>query len=198
MDEHQELNASRRRFLSSATSVIGGIGIACAAWPFVSSWSPSEKTKALGAPVSVDISKLEPGQKLTVSWRGKPIFIVHRTKSSIEQLVAVEKELRDPDSKESIQPKESANAYRSIKQEVLVLEGICTHLGCVPLYKPEVGALDATWHGGFFCPCHGSKYDMAGRVYKGVPAPTNLPVPPYYFAKDTIVVIGEEGPGGAA
>lgn len=187
-----ETDTGRRRFLTAATTVVGGIGLACAAFPFAASWSPSVKARALGAPVDVDISKIEPGQKITVAWRGKPIFVVHRTKEELATLSKVTKELRDPDSQEPQQPKYATNIYRSIKEDIFVVVGICTHLGCVPLYKPDVGSVEASWLGGFFCPCHGSKYDMAGRVYKGVPAPLNLVVPPYEFVNETIVRIGED------
>jgi ubiquinol-cytochrome c reductase iron-sulfur subunit len=196
----EELDTGRRRFLTTATTVIGGIGVACAAFPFLASWAPNSKAKALGAPVEVDVSKIEPGQKITVPWRGQPIFVVHRTPKELADLSLVSQYLRDPNSTEvTQQPSYAQNEYRSIKKDILVLIGICTHLGCVPLYKPEVGSIEPTWEGGFFCPCHGSKFDMAGRVYKGVPAPLNLVVPPYKFKTDTILVIGEdETPGDAA
>ena len=187
-----EMDTGRRRFLTASASVIGGVGAAFAAYPFLASWAPGVKARALGAPIDVDISKIEPGQKLTVAWRGQPVFVVHRTQEELATLEKVTSFLRDPDSKEPQQPKYADNVYRSIKPDLLVLIGICTHLGCVPLYKPEVGSVDASWEGGFFCPCHGSKYDMAGRVYKGVPAPLNLVVPPYTFLKDTIIRVGED------
>lgn len=182
------IDIGRRRFLSLATSVIGGIGAALAAIPFVSSWSPSAKARALGAPVSVDISKIEPGQKITVPWRGKPIFVVHRTEEALKTLSTDTALLRDPLSLESTQPPYAKNPYRSIKEPILVVEGICTHLGCVPLLKPE----------GFYCPCHGSIYDIAGRVYKGVPAPLNLAIPPYQFVNDSTIVIGADNSEGTA
>lgn len=189
----------RRRFLTAATTVIGGIGVAFIAYPFASSWLPSEKTKALGAPVEVDISKIEPGQKITVPWRGQPIFVVHRTKQELGTLTEVQSLLRDPQSNESVQPPYAKNEFRSIKEDFFVAIGICTHLGCVPLYKPEKGSVDASWEGGFFCPCHGSKYDMAGRVYKGVPAPLNLVVPPYSYKNENIIIVGlDESKQGAA
>lgn len=196
----KDTDLGRRQFLSRATTVIGGLGVAFVAYPFIKSWVPSSKTRALGAPVEVDISKIEPGQKLTVSWRGQPIFIVHRTPQALETLSQDESFLRDPFSHESVQPKAgyATNRYRSRTEPFLVVVGICTHLGCVPVYRPEPNSVEAGWEGGFFCPCHGSKYDMAGRVYKGVPAPLNLPVPPYYYAKDTILVIGEDGPESLA
>lgn len=187
-----EVDKGRRRFLTAATTVIGGVGAAFIAYPFLASWLPSEKAQALGAPVEVDISKIEPGQKITVAWRGQPIFIVHRTKAELATLPVVESMLRDPLSKESIQPSYAANPYRSIKEDIFVAIGICTHLGCVPLFKPDKGSVDASWEGGFFCPCHGSKYDMSGRVYKGVPAPTNLVIPPYSYKNEMLIVIGED------
>jgi ubiquinol-cytochrome c reductase iron-sulfur subunit len=193
-----EMDMGRRRFLTVTTSVIGGIGAAFVAFPFAASWEPSVRARALGAPVEVDISKIEPGQKITVAWRGQPVFVVHRTKEELENLKLVTSYLRDPDSKESVQPKYADNPYRSEKPEIFVVIGICTHLGCVPLYKPEIKSVDATWEGGFFCPCHGSKYDMAGRVYKGVPAPLNLPVPPYQFLSDSKILVGEDVKQGAA
>ncbi len=185
------MDMGRRRFLTAATTVIGGIGTAFVAYPFLASWMPSAKAKSLGAPVEVDISKIEPGQKITVPWRGHPIFVVHRTQQELNTLPSIDNLLRDPKSMESDQPAYAKNEYRSIKPDILVVIGICTHLGCVPLYKPEKGSIDSSWEGGFFCPCHGSKYDMAGRVYKNVPAPLNLAIPPYMYKKDTLIVIGE-------
>lgn len=193
-----EIDKGRRRFLTAATSVIGGVGAAFVAFPFLASWSPSNRAKALGGPVEVDISKIEPGQKITVPWRGQPIFVVHRTKEELAGLSLIERDLRDPLSKESVQPKYADNVYRSRKEDIFVVIGICTHLGCVPLYKPEVGSIEASWQGGFYCPCHGSKYDMAGRVYKGVPAPLNLAIPPYAYKSDTLIVIGFDSEKGAA
>lgn len=187
-----EVDKGRRRFLTAATTVIGGIGAAFVAYPFLASWSPSEKAKALGAPVDVDISKIELGQKITVPWRGQPIFVVHRTPESLKLLPTVDKELRDPLSLEPQQPPYAKNEYRSIKENILVMIGICTHLGCVPLYKPEIGSIEAGWEGGFFCPCHGSKYDMAGRVYKNVPAPLNMVIPPYKYLSESIIRIGDD------
>lgn len=194
----EETDTERRRFLTATTAVIGGIGAAFIAYPFIASWFPSAKARALGGPVEVDISKIEPGQKLTVAWRGQPIFVVRRTKEELAGLALVTEHLRDPLSKESVQPSYADNVYRSIKPEILVLIGICTHLGCVPLFKPEVHSVEPSWEGGFFCPCHGSKYDMAGRVYKGVPAPLNLVVPPYTFLSETQIRIGTDKEQGAA
>lgn len=192
-----EMDSGRRRFLTITTSVIGGIGAAFVAFPFVASWAPSVRARALGAPVEVDISKIQPGQKITVPWRGQPVFVVNRTAEELKTLNLVTSFLRDPDSKESVQPKFADNIYRSEKPEIFVVIGICTHLGCVPLYKPEVKSVDAAWEGGFFCPCHGSKYDMAGRVYKGVPAPLNLAIPPYKFLSESKILIGEQSEGKA-
>lgn len=186
-----QVDTGRRQFLTTATTVIGGIGLGLAGIPFVGSWLPSSKTKALGAPLKVDISKIEEGQKITVAWRGQPIFIVHRSPREVEVLPSLDYKLRDPLSKVDQQPEYVNEVYRSIKPEFLVVVGICTHLGCVPLFKPTVGSIDKDWQGGFFCPCHGSKYDLAGRVYKGVPAPTNLLVPPYKYDSDTVITIGE-------
>ncbi|MCS5710759.1 ubiquinol-cytochrome c reductase iron-sulfur subunit [Candidatus Berkiella aquae] len=188
-----KVDTGRRRFLTAATTVIGGVGVAYAASPFICSWFPSAKAQAMGAPVKIDVSKLEPGAQLTVEWRGQPIWVVHRTEQMLEKLKGLDGQLRDPESHEdSQQPKYAQNEYRSIKPNYLVLVGICTHLGCVPMYKPEVGSLDPSWPGGFFCPCHGSRFDMAGRVFKGVPAPLNLVVPPYFYEGDTVIVVGED------
>ena len=170
------VNAGRRRFLVAATSVVG-----CrsgAAVPFVGSWFPSAKAKAAGAPVKVNISKIEPGQQMVAEWRGQPVFIVRRTEEVLG-ILKVAAGVADPESKESDQPAYVDPKNRSIKPELLVVVGLCTHLGCSPSFRPEVAAADlgADWLGGYFCPCHGSKYDMAGRVYKAQPAPLNLPVP---------------------
>ncbi|GAB2878489.1 ubiquinol-cytochrome c reductase iron-sulfur subunit [Microbulbifer echini] len=194
------VNVGRRRFLTAATSVVGGAGAVGVAVPFVASWNPSAKAKAAGAPVKYNISKIEPGQMVTVEWRGKPVYVVRRTDEILQDLEKVEPLLRDPNSEESIQPVYVNPENRSIKPKLLVLVGLCTHLGCAPMYRPEVGAADlggAEWMGGFFCPCHGSKYDMAGRVYAGVPAPTNLEVPPYSYESDDVIVIGVDQEGAA-
>lgn len=194
------VNKGRRRFLTAATSVVGGAGAVGIAVPFVKSWNPSAKAKAAGAPVKYNVSKLEPGQMVTVEWRGKPVYVVRRSDEALENLEEVVPQLRDPESAESIQPEYVDPSYRSIKPHLLVLVGLCTHLGCAPMFRPEVGAADlggASWLGGFFCPCHGSKYDMAGRVYTGVPAPTNLDVPPYSYETDDVIVIGVDQEGSA-
>lgn len=192
------VDTARRRFLTGTTAVIGGLGAAAAAIPFVASFQPSAKAKAIGAPIKVDIAKLEPGQRVTHKWRGQPVWIVRRTPEMLDKLKALgDDTLRDPNSEESEQPEYATNAWRSEKEEYLILVGLCTHLGCSPSFIPEVGEMDKEWPGGFFCPCHGSKFDLAGRVYSGVPAPTNMRVPPYRFESDTQIVIGEDA-GGAA
>jgi ubiquinol-cytochrome c reductase iron-sulfur subunit len=190
----EEVDNSRRHFLTVATVAVGAVGAAFVATPFLASWKPSARAKALGAPVEVDISKLEPGAMLKVEWRGKAIYVVHRTPQMLAQLEGVGSELRDPDSKESEQPAYAANETRAIKPEILVVTGVCTHLGCAPLdrFTPGDVTVSADWPGGFFCPCHGSKFDMSGRVFKDVPAPTNLPVPPYRYVSDNRLLIGAD------
>ena len=189
-----DVNPDRRRFLNASAAVVGAVGVAFTAVPFIKSWTPSERARAAGAPVEADISKLEPGALLIVEWRGQPVWIVNRTTEMLDSLPALESSLRDPNSEESIQPSYAANEYRSRKPELLVMVGICTHLGCSPTFRPEVAPADLgpDWKGGFFCPCHGSRFDIAGRVYKAVPAPTNLTVPPYKFLSDTRVLIGDD------
>lgn len=188
----------KRRFLTASTAVVGAIGAGFTAVPFIASWSPSERAKTAGAPVEVDISKLEEGRMVTVEWRGKPVWIVKRSEKSLGDLGGLDENLRDPASENAQQPQYAQNATRSIKPEILVLVGICTHLGCSPTYRPELAPADlgADWKGGFFCPCHGSKFDLAGRVYSGVPAPLNLEVPPHQYKSDRVILIGEDG--GAA
>ncbi len=181
---------SRRRFLTAATVVVGAVGTGFVAVPFLSSWSPSARARTAGAPVRADISKLAPGQQIIVKWRGKPVWVVRRDDKALATLPKVEDRLRDPNSESSIQPEYAHNEFRSRKPEILIMVGLCTHLGCSPTYQPEI---TADFQGGFFCPCHGSKFDYAGRVYEGVPAPTNLEVPPHYYASETVVVIGEDG-----
>jgi ubiquinol-cytochrome c reductase iron-sulfur subunit len=186
------VNAGRRRFLVAATSVVGAAGAVGAAVPFVGSWFPSAKAKAAGAPVKVNVSKIEPGQQMVAEWRGQPVFIVHRTEEILSNLVKLEPVLADFDSKESVQPGYVDPIKRSIKPELLLLVGLCTHLGCAPSFRPEVAPADlgAEWLGGYFCPCHGSRYDLAGRVYKSQPAPLNLPVPPHTYESDDVIIIG--------
>ncbi|MCW9012667.1 MAG: ubiquinol-cytochrome c reductase iron-sulfur subunit [Gammaproteobacteria bacterium] len=192
------VDQGKRRFLTASTTVVGAVGAGFVAVPFLASWSPSERAKTAGAPVEVDISKLQDGQKVTVEWRGKPVWIVKRSQATLDALPTLDDNLRDPASEAGQQPAYAQNPGRSIKPEILVTVGICTHLGCSPTYRPELGAADlgADWIGGFFCPCHGSKFDMAGRVYSGVPAPLNLEVPPHYYKSDRVILIGEDG--GAA
>lgn len=189
----------RRRFLTMSTTVVGAVGTAALAVPFLASMSPSAKAKAAGAPVEADISKLELGQMVTYAWRGKPVWIVRRTAELLDTLVELESELSDPDSKNNQQPGYARNATRSLKPEILVMIGLCTHLGCSPKYRPEVAAADigADWKGGFFCPCHGSKFDIAGRVFSGVPAPTNMVVPPHRYLSENTILIGVDEEGAA-
>lgn len=189
---------SKRRFLTiAATSAVATVGAVGAAVPFIASWNPSARAKAAGAPVEADFSKLQPGQMMTVEWRGKPVWIVRRTEKNLKDLAALTADLRDPASatKDS-QPSYAVNEGRAINAEYAVLVGICTHLGCSPTYRPELAPADLgeNWRGGFFCPCHGSRFDLAGRVYKNVPAPTNLEVPKHMYLSDTRVMIGvDEG-----
>jgi ubiquinol-cytochrome c reductase iron-sulfur subunit len=192
-----EVDQRKRRFLIGATGVVGGIGAAAAAIPFVASMFPSERAKAAGAPVEVDIAKLEPGQKIDVEWRGKVVWLIRRTPEMLATLPKLAPQLADASSQNSDQPAYARNETRSIKPEVLIAVGICTHLGCSPTFRKDVGPADlgADWLGGFFCPCHQSKFDLAGRVYKGVPAPTNLPIPPHKYLADTKVLIGEDAKG---
>jgi len=189
-----EVDFRKRRFLTAAATVVGGVGAAYAAVPFLASWLPSERAKAAGAPVQADISKLEAGQMIRVQWRGKPVWVVKRTKDMLTALPGLKDSLRDPESAEAQQPEYCQNVDRSIKPEILVAVGICTHLGCSPSFVPEAmpQPYDANWKGGFFCPCHGSRFDLAGRVYKGVPAPLNLEIPPHKYISDTLILIGED------
>lgn len=192
-ENKKEMNG-RRRFLVAATSVAGGIG--CAAWatPFILSMMPSERAKAAGAPVEIDISKLEPGMLLAVEWRGKVVWVLKRTPEMLADLKKLDSLLADPKSEKDQQPKYAQNPTRSIKPEILVAEGVCTHLGCAPLFRKDIAPADlgSDWLGGFFCPCHGSKFDLAGRVYKNLPAPTNLLVPPHTYLSDGLLLIGAD------
>lgn len=189
-----DVNQGRRRMLVGATSVVGGVGVVGAAVPFVASWNPSAKAKAAGAPVKINISKVEPGQQVTVEWRGQPVWIVRRTPEMLSNLEKMTEKVADPESEKPQQPEYVQGAARAINPEYLIVLGICTHLGCSPKFRPEVAPADlgADWLGGFFCPCHGSKFDLSGRVHKGMPAPYNLEVPPYYFASETKLVVGED------
>ena len=185
-----EVDSNRRHFLTVATSVTGGLGIAMAVVPFLSSLKPSARARALGMPIEVPLGSLEPGEMIRVIWRGKVVFILRRTQEMLEHLQNFTDKLRDPASKVmQQQPEYAVNEFRSLKPEYLVVEGTCTHLGCAPLAQFEVVPME-DWFGGFFCPCHGSRFDLSGRVYKGVPAPTNLRVPPYRYIQDDLIIIG--------
>lgn len=187
-----DVDRNRRHFLTVTTAVTGGVGIALASVPFLASLRPSTRALAFGAPVEVTVGSLGPGEMVRVIWRGRLVYVVRRSQKMLELLPEVVPFLRDPNSEETEQqPEYAKNTYRSIKPEMLVVEGRCTHLGCAPLPEFQVGP-EPSWYGGFFCPCHGSKFDMAGRVYKGVPAPTNLVVPPYRFIHDDVIMIGTE------
>jgi ubiquinol-cytochrome c reductase iron-sulfur subunit len=192
------LNSGRRRFLTATTAVVGGLGAAAVAVPFIKSWNPSEKAKAAGAPVEVDISKLEDGQMVRVEWRGKPVWVVRRAESVVSALKDADNQLRDPSSNEEQQPAYAQNEYRSIKPEYFVAVGICTHLGCSPTYLPDSFSEQVKGiSSGFFCPCHGSKFDMAGRVFQGVPAPYNLVIPKHMYLTDSRIIIGVDEEGEA-
>jgi len=193
------VDLKKRRFLTAATTVVGAVGAGYVVYPFLAAWSPSEKAKAAGAPVEADIGKLEPGQMMRIKWRGKPVWIVHRTERNLADLATLDDILLDPDSDDTgQQPDYCKNPTRAIKEQYLVAVGICTHLGCSPTYRPDVAPADlgADWKGGFFCPCHGSRFDLAGRVFAGVPAPKNLEIPPYQYLTDTTILVGSDG--GAA
>jgi len=187
------VDKTKRQFLTSALTVVGAVGSGYLAVPFLAQMQPSVKAMAAGAPVEVDISKIETGQLIRVAWRGKPVWVLNRPPEVLETLKTLDSELRDPLSNESAQPASSKNPARSLKPEIFVAVGLCTHLGCSPTFRPEVAPVDLgdKWKGGFFCPCHGSWFDLAGRVYRGVPAPTNLEIPPYRYITDTRIKIGE-------
>jgi len=187
------VNEGRRRLLIGATSAAGAVGAIGVAVPFVASWNPSAKAKAAGAPVKADISKLKPGQQMIVEWRGKPVWVVRRTEEALANLEKLNGQLADPSSEKPQQPEYiPGTSARSLRPEIMVMVGICTHLGCSPTYRPEVAPDDMgpEWLGGFFCPCHGSRFDLSGRVYAGVPAPTNLVIPPHSYLDDNTLVIG--------
>lgn len=186
------VNKRRRRFLVATTSGIGAVGVGFAAVPFIKSWEPSAKAQAVGAPVQVSLNGLEPGQIVKVQWRGQTIGVLRRSAETLAALPELDDALRDPASQESDQPEFAQNESRALREEYLVVNMHCTHLGCVPQVLPQVGPqpFDDNWKGGFFCPCHKSKFDMAGRVYKGVPAPSNLKIPPYSYLDDRTLVIG--------
>jgi ubiquinol-cytochrome c reductase iron-sulfur subunit len=196
MSDLKQVNKSRRNLVIATCAAGGAAGVA-AAVPFAASWLPSERAKAGGAPVVADFSTLAPGQIMTVEWRSKPVWIIRRTKEMIEGVARVDAKVSDPNSDVPMQPEYAKNEYRSIKPELLVLVGICTHLGCSPQSKPaeDKAELGADWEGGFLCPCHGSKFDLAGRVYKGAPAPVNLEVPKYTYLSDTRILIGDDTKG---
>ena len=189
----EEFDSGRRRFLTTAATVVGGAGALATTVPFFSTMMPSAKTKAAGAPVEVDIGNMKPGEILIEKWQGKPVWILRRSQKALDDLTSLDPLLRDPDSSVDQQPPYAKNEYRSIKPEYLVLIGLCTHLGCSPKYLSiDQSVLGPDWKGGFFCPCHGSQFDLAGRVYKGFPAPANLIVPPYQYLSDTRILIGDD------
>lgn len=197
---NQGVDSGRRRFLTATTAVVGAVGVGFAAVPFIKSWKPSARAQVAGAPVRQDISKLEVGQRLIVQWRGQPVWVVRRSPEQLAALPGLDAQLRDPASENADQqPPYAANGHRSIKAEYAVLIGICTHLGCSPSFVPEMQPqpFDPAWKGGFYCPCHNSRFDLAGRVYQGVPAPDNLKVPPYRFVDDYHILIGADGEGAA-
>jgi ubiquinol-cytochrome c reductase iron-sulfur subunit len=191
---NESVDGTRRRFLTAATSAVGAVGAAAVVWPFLASLKPSAKAQALGAPVIADISKIEPGMRSTYLWRGQPMWVIRRTPEMLEGMKKITGDLLDPESKTPQQPAYAQNETRAQKPEYMVMKGVCTHLGCSPTFRPDTPAPDIApdWQGGFFCPCHGSKFDLAGRVYKGVPAPLNMVVPPHRYESDAIVVIGED------
>jgi ubiquinol-cytochrome c reductase iron-sulfur subunit len=191
---NEVVDQSKRQFLTTALTVVGAVGTGYLAVPFISQMQPSARAMAAGAPVEVDISRIEPGQLIRVAWRGKPVWVLSRTPEVLEILEKDTAKLADPSSANSEQPENSSNGYRSIKPEIFIAVGLCTHLGCSPTFRPEIAPNDLgdDWKGGFFCPCHGSGFDLSGRVLKSVPAPNNLVVPPYRYITDTQIIIGEE------
>ena len=193
----QDPDQGKRQFLVAATSVAGGVAAGVAAVPFVASMMPSERAKAAGAPIEVDLSTLAPGERVTVEWQGKPVWIVRRTKEMLDTIRANDSHVADPKSLKKMQPANAPNEMRAIKDEYLIVVGICTHLGCSPVGKfaKQAETFDPNWQGGFYCPCHGSLFDLAGRVYKNKPAPDNLVVPPHKYLSDTRIVIGEDTKG---
>lgn len=188
----EKIDQKKRNFLVKATTTIGGIGVVAATLPFVTSMLPSSETQAAGAPIKVDLSDLKPGEQKTVVWRGRPVWLIRRTKEMLATLALDEELLRDPDSLVDQQPRYARNQYRARRPDILVLIGLCTHLGCSPTFRPDPGGVQANWLGGFYCSCHGSKFDLAGRVYKGVPAPINLEVPPYVFLSENEILVGAD------
>jgi len=190
-----EIDQNRRCFLRRATTAVGGIGLAAAAVPFISYWMPSADTEASAAPIKIDISRLQPRQQLTVPWRNMPIWVISRDQTMLDSLPKLDKMLRDPLSEQDQQPAYCKNIHRSIKSQFFIVIGICTHLGCVPTYRPDVASISPDWLGGFYCPCHGSKYDLAGRVYQNVPAPLNLKIPRHMYISDTEILVGQDQDG---
>ncbi|MDH3352714.1 MAG: ubiquinol-cytochrome c reductase iron-sulfur subunit [Gammaproteobacteria bacterium] len=191
-DDVDRIDRNRRHFLTVATAVTGAVGVGFVAVPFLSSLKPSARAQALGAPVEVPIGSMQPGEMVRVLWRGRLVFVLRRSEAMMARLPESLADLRDPNSEVAEQqPDYAANETRSVNPEFLVVEGSCTHLGCAPLEDFEVRPAE-NWAGGFFCPCHGSKFDLAGRVYKGVPAPTNLRVPPHRFVRDDLILIGQD------
>lgn len=190
-----EIDLKRRCFLRRATTAVGGIGLAAAAVPFFSYWMPSADTEAAGQPIKIDISKVKPREQFTVPWRGMPIWVIHRDQQMLDSLPKLTDTLRDPFCEQDQQPEYCKNVHRSIKPEFLIAIGICTHLGCVPTYRPDVASVSPDWLGGFYCPCHGSKYDLSGRVYKNVPAPLNLKIMRHMYVSDYEIMIGQDEHG---
>jgi ubiquinol-cytochrome c reductase iron-sulfur subunit len=192
-----DVDLSRRKFLTRATIATGAVGVAFAAVPFIESWNPSERARAQGAPTELDLSKIEPGQMATTVWRRSPIYVVRRTPDMVERIAGHDAQLKDPDSRDSVQPSYAQNTLRSRTAEFLVLVGTCTHLGCLPKQRFEKGELYPSWPGGFFCPCHGSRFDLAGRVFNGSPASINLRVPPYSYPNARTLLVGADEKGVA-
>jgi len=190
-----KIDQSRRCFLRRATTAVGGIGLAAASVPFLSYWLPSADTEAAAAPITVDISSLQPRQQLTIPWRSMPVWVIYRDQSMLDSLPKLDSTLRDPLSEQDQQPTYCKNMNRSIKLPFFIVIGICTHLGCVPTYRPDVASVSPDWLGGFYCPCHGSKYDLAGRVYQDVPAPLNLKIPRHMYVSETEILIGQDQEG---
>ena len=195
-DTSEHIDQARRSFLLGATSLLGSVGVVGASMPFILSWKPSARAKALGGPVKVNIGKLPAGELKVVEWRRKPVYVVRHSDASMQELLQNTQRLADPESLRSQQPDYARNDYRALRQDIVVLVGLCTHLGCAPAFAPlpRPEPYDTHWQGGFFCPCHGSKFDLAGRVYRNVPAPTNLAVPAYHFVDENTLIIGQDPP----
>lgn len=191
----ETIDLARRCFLRRTTTAVGGIGLAATAVPFIEYWLPSVDTEIAAEPVTINISALQPSQQLTVPWRGQPVWVIRRTEDMLADLPKLNAELSDPLSEENQQPEYAKNMYRAIKPEFFVAVGICTHLGCIPTYRPDKGSISPEWLGGFYCPCHGSRYDLSGRVYKNVPAPLNLKIPRYMYVSDVEIIVGQDKEG---